>query len=340
MSKILVVGGAGFIGSNIAASFLKGGHEVTILDNFSRKGSFPNVQWLKESFTRNGLRVIKADIRRLTKKLLKTVEEAEVIFHMASQVAVTTSVEDPKEDFEINLLGTFNLLEAMRKASPEAILIFASTNKVYGDLEELKVVERDSQYEFEGKPQGIDEHWPLDFHSPYGCSKGAADQYVRDYARIYGLKTVVFRQSCIYGPRQFGTLEQGWVCHFALQALHQRPITLYGTGKQVRDALFIDDLVEAYKKALEHISMASGQIYNIGGGREQCISLLQLISLLEEMIGQKMEVTYSPQRPGDQKVFFCDISKARRELGWEPRTPIKEGLKRLMAWLKENWRYC
>ncbi len=262
--------------------------------------------------------------------------DLDVALHLAAQVAVTTSVAEPREDFEINALGTFNVLEAVRVNKLKPVLIYASTNKVYGGMTDIRTVERNGRYEYADLPQGIGEERLLDFHSPYGCSKGAADQYVRDYARIYGLRTVVFRQSCIYGYRQFGVEDQGWVAWFTIAAALGKPITIYGDGKQVRDVLFVEDLAGAYDLAVQKINVASGQVYNIGGGAQQCMSLLELLAMIERFFGKKIERSHSDWRPGDQPVFVCDISKAQRELGWKPKASVEEGVRRLYDWVVAN----
>jgi len=332
--RILITGGAGFIGSNVANYYLNKGCEVTIFDNFSRKGTKKNLEWLKKNA--NGvLKVIKGDITKDISKLKKAVQNKDFIFHLAAQVAVTTSVVDPAEDFLINALGTFNVLEAIRQYNPNAVLLYSSTNKVYGGMEDIEVIERNNRYEYKDYPYGIPENRFLDFHSPYGCSKGCADQYVRDYARIYNLKTIVFRQSCIYGYRQFGIEDQGWVAWFTIATLFDQKITIYGNGKQVRDVLFIDDLVRGYDMAVSNPA-TYGKIYNIGGGHKNTMSLLELISFLEEFFNKKISYSFSDWRPGDQPVFVCDISKAKKEFDWEPVVGVKDGVKKLSEWIKDN----
>jgi CDP-paratose 2-epimerase len=254
---------------------------------------------------------------------------------------VTTSVVNPREDFEINALGTFNVLEALRKRLPKSAkgrpaFFYSSTNKVYGGMEDIKVVEKKGRYQYRDFARGIPEDRLLDFHSPYGCSKGAADQYVRDYCRIYSFPTVVFRQSCIYGYRQFGVEDQGWVAWFTIAAALGKKITVYGDGKQVRDILFIDDLCDAYLAAYQCLNRTAGQVYNIGGGHKNQMSLRELLAFLEEFLGKKVATGRGPWRPGDQPVFVCDISKARREFGWQPKVTVREGVKRLHAWVMEN----
>lgn len=332
--NVLIFGGAGFIGCNTADYYLKQGAAVTIFDNFSRKGTLLNLLWLQSRYPT--VRVMQGDIRIDQSKIQIAVDEADVVFHFAAQVAVTTSVVDPREDFEINALGTFNVLEAVRKSTKKPVLVFASTNKVYGGMEDVKTVEGTHRFNYADQPMGISEEQPLDFHSPYGCSKGAADQYVRDYARIYGLKTVVFRQSCIYGYRQFGVEDQGWVAHFTISAALDRPVTIYGNGKQVRDLLFTTDLVRAYDLAIKNINSTAGKVYNIGGGPEKTLSLLELIEDLESYFGKKMNLQYSDWRPGDQPVFICDIQKAKTDFGWEPVISVKEGVRLLAEWVKGN----
>jgi CDP-paratose 2-epimerase len=333
--NIFITGGAGFIGCNLAHHYLMQGHAVTLFDNLSRRGADKNLAWLQENHGTR-LQFIRGDVRDYP-TLVQAVTGTDCVFHMASQVAVTSSVTDPRTDFEINALGTFNVLEAVRKAAPQAMVFYASTNKVYGGMEQVAVVEEPARYRYRDFPGGIPETQLLDFHSPYGCSKGAGDQYVRDYARIYGLKTVVFRQSCIYGTRQFGVEDQGWVAHFCIAAALGRPITIYGNGKQVRDVLWIDDLVRAYDLAAEHMNVASGRIYNIGGGSENVMSVwAEFGPILEELAGHSIQVKHSDWRPGDQPVYISDISLARRELGWSPHVGLREGIQKLWNWVREN----
>lgn len=335
MEKILIIGGAGFVGCNLTCHYLSKGREVTIFDNFSRKGTNFNLEWLK-SLNNPKLKVVSGDIRTDQDKLNTQAECADAVFHLTAQVAVTTSVENPREDFEINALGTLNILEAIRLSRRRPLLVFASTNKVYGGMEDVGVVEDNGRYQFKDFKGGIPESMPLDFHSPYGCSKGAADQYVRDYGRIYGLRTVVFRQSCIYGPHQFGVEDQGWVAHFTISAALGRPINIYGDGKQVRDVLYIDDLCRAFELAASNIDKVNGRIYNMGGGPDNQASLLEVISILEGLKGDKIEYSFGDWRPGDQEVFVCDITKAKEEFGWEPKVDVKTGIGRLYDWVSEN----
>jgi CDP-paratose 2-epimerase len=331
----LITGGAGFIGCNLAEALLARGEQVTIFDNLSRPLTHLNLEWLRQ---RHGARVrfVQADIRDAA-AVVAAVPGHDAIFHLASQVAVTTSVLDPRSDFEINALGTLNVLEAARQASRRPAVFFASTNKVYGGMEDVTVVEQPTRYAYRDMSAGVPENHLLDFHSPYGCSKGSADQYVRDYARIYGLQTVVFRQSCIYGPRQMGVEDQGWAAHFVIAAVMGRPITIYGDGKQVRDMLYIDDLVAAYLAALARIDAVSGRIYNIGGGPANALSVwAEFGPLLERLTGNQIDVRRGDWRPGDQPVYISAISKAERELGWRPQVDVAEGIARLVAWVQEN----
>lgn len=337
MKEVLILGGAGFVGCNLASYHLAKGRTVTIFDNFSRKGANLNLEWLK-ALNNPGLKVVEGDIRTDLDALGTEAEGVDAVFHLTAQVAVTTSVENPREDFEINTLGTLNVLEAIRLSRRRPLLIFASTNKVYGNLEGADIVENNGQYQFKDYRYGIPETMPLDFHSPYGCSKGAADQYVRDYSRIYGLRTVVFRQSCIYGPHQFGVEDQGWLAHFTISAVLGRPINIYGDGKQVRDILYVDDLCNAFELAASNIDRASGRIYNIGGGSGNQVSLLEVIAFLEELTGDKIEYSFDSWRPGDQKVFVCDITRAKEEFGWNPRVNKKTGIKKLYDWVSDNKR--
>jgi CDP-paratose 2-epimerase len=333
--RIAVIGGAGFIGCNLAKRWLDEGCEVIVFDNLSRRGTKSNLDWLRKSYPdKTGF--IKGDIRTDSNKLSELVEQVDAVYHLAAQVAVTTSVINPREDFMINALGTFNVLEAIRKSKKRPSIVYSSTNKVFGKMDDLNVRETKDRYEYENAPNGISEDRPLDFYSPYGCSKGCGDQYVRDYARIYGIKSVVFRQSCIYGERQFGIEDQGWVAWFTIAATLEKPFVIYGDGKQVRDILYIDDLTNALKMAVEKIEITKGRVYNIGGGAANTRSLLELIAYLEEFLGKKLSYTYDDWRPGDQKVFVSNVQKAGREFGWAPKTGPREGVKKLVAWVTEN----
>lgn len=332
--NVLITGGAGFIGSNLASYFLKKGHNVIVFDNLSRAGSEKNLAWLKNQ--KGSLKVVIADIRNF-EALKKAVAKTDAVFHLAAQTAVTTSLTHPKEDFEINAKGTLNVLEAVRGQKRKIPVIFSSTNKVYGALPNLKVVKNSTRYEFSKPNLGVSEDQALDFYSPYGCSKGVADQYVRDYARIYGLPTVVFRQSCVYGPRQFGVEDQGWVAHFVISAILKRPVTVFGDGLQVRDLLYIDDLVEAFEKAFANIKQISGKVYNIGGGIKNTVSIWEEFSqILGKINGELPKVTYKQARPGDQKIYISDITSAKRDFGWKPKVSVQEGIEKLYSWAKEN----
>lgn len=333
--KWLITGGAGFIGSNTAKRLLTEGHRVVILDNLSRKGSWLNQEWLRQH---GSFDLVQGDVRDFDclKHIFERHPEIDVVLNLAAQVAVTTSVAEPREDFEINALGTFNVLEAVRQCRPQAIVLNASTNKVFGHMERLKLRKENGRYEAVDLPAGVSEEFPLDFYSPYGCSKGAADQYVRDYARIYGLRTVNFRQSCIYGYRQFGVEDQGWVAWFAICAVLGRVLTLYGDGRQVRDVLFIDDLVQCYLQAAETIETTRGQHYNVGGGPKNTLSLLELIQLLQKQLNRKVHYRFSDWRLGDQKVFVSDIRKAKRDFHWQPRVGVEEGVAQLVGWVSQN----
>lgn len=334
--KVLVTGGAGFIGINVANHHMERGDDVTIFDNFSRAGTRSNVEWLRSRQTED-LRVIEGDVRDASSLDRSMSHDIDLIYHLAAQVAVTTSVRDPREDFDVNALGTFNVLEATRNKAPDAFLVYASTNKVYGGMESVAIVEDDTRYRYRDLPDGVREDQGLDFHSPYGCSKGAGDQYVRDYARIYGLRTVVFRQSCIYGTRQFGVEDQGWVAHFTISARLGRPITIYGDGKQARDVLWIDDLIAAYDAAYAASEQAAGRIYNIGGGPENTMSIwAEFAPMLERHAGRSIPAEHADWRPGDQPVYVSDISKAAAELGWRPAVGVVEGAELLWHWVDEN----
>ena len=334
--KVLITGGAGFIGSNLANRLIGQGLQVSIFDNLSRPGCETNLDWLRQKYGPDAFRFIQDSVTNYP-ALLHAAEGVDRFYHLAGQVAVTTSVVDPRLDFEINAFGTFNALEAARLAGNEPTFIFASTNKVYGGMTNVTVVEEENRYRYADLPAGISEDQPLDFHSPYGCSKGTGDQYVRDYARIYGLKSVVMRQSCIYGYRQFGMEDQGWVAWFVIAALNHRSITIYGNGKQVRDILFVEDLIDAYEAAVENIDRVQGQVFNVGGGIENTMSIWTEFSpLLEELTGGPIPVQYSDWRPGDQPVYVSDIHKAQQELGWQPKIGVREGILRLYNWVREN----
>ncbi|TSC80446.1 MAG: dTDP-D-glucose 4,6-dehydratase [Candidatus Peregrinibacteria bacterium Gr01-1014_25] len=333
--RILITGGAGFIGSNAVLRFVKDGWDVTMFDNFSRKGTEWNLAFLQRECG-DRLSVVRGDVRSADDILAACSTPFDAVLHLAAQVAVTTSVHDPRTDFDVNALGTFNTLEAVRVKSPKAVFLYASTNKVYGGLDHLEVKETPTRFAFADGRGGVGEDEPLDFHSPYGCSKGSADQYVRDYARIYGLSTIVFRQSCIYGTRQMGVEDQGWVAWFLLAGLFGKPVTIYGTGKQVRDLLHIDDLVDLYVRAIERRAEAAGHVFNIGGGAENTLSLIEFLDFLRSELGMDLAHASAAERPGDQPIFVSDNTKALRMLGWSPRMPVRDGLRRLHAWITEN----
>jgi len=335
--KILVTGSAGFIGSAfVQAMAAVPGTQTIGIDNLSRRGAASNLAWLRQQAPAHVFEQLDITSAPAMNDLLRRHRDADAIVHLAAQTAVTTSVGDPQHDFETNARGTLNLLEAVRRHAPAAAFLFASTNKVYGSLDHERLVHRGDRYELADRPQGISETCPLDFHSPYGCSKGAADQYVRDYARIYGLRTVVFRQSCIYGPRQFGFEEQGWVAWFAIAAATGAPITVFGDGCQVRDLLWIDDLCELYRTAIAGIDSAAGRVYNIGGGPANALSVKQVLRKLEQLCGRPLPTSSGPWRLGDQRIFIADTSAVGRDLGWTPRTNTADGIARIAAWVTSS----
>jgi CDP-paratose 2-epimerase len=340
----LITGGAGFIATNVADRLLREGWRVRLFDNLSRPGVEQNVRWLRRTHpgtTADGhpqVELLVGDVRD-RRALAKAVDGVSRVFHFAAQVAVTTSLVDPIADFEVNARGTLNLLESIRTLDDPPSLLFTSTNKVYGQLADLPLCIRSSRYEPQDHVvarQGISERCPLDFHSPYGCSKGAAEQYVLDYARTYGLRATVFRMSCIYGPHQFGTEDQGWVAHFIIQALKGRPLTLYGDGLQVRDVLFVEDLVDAMMRAHASIDRTSGHAFNIGGGGTSTISLLELIDLLARLLGRKPVYRLEPWRLADQRYYVSDTTKFEFVSGWRPRVSVAEGVAALASWLRES----
>jgi CDP-paratose 2-epimerase len=337
MSTALVTGGAGFIGTNLADRLLRDGQRVRIVDNLSRPGVEDNLAWLRE---RHGeaLEVIRGDLRERG-LAAEAVGGVDSVFHLAAQVAVTTSLADPRLDFDVNLIGTINLLEAARAQAEPPAFLFTSTNKVYGGLGDVALHDAGGRCEpVDGaiRQVGIAEDRPLDFSTPYGCSKGAADQYVLDYAKSFGLRTAVFRMSCIYGPHQCGNEDQGWVAHFAIRALEGKPITLYGDGHQVRDVLFVEDLVEAFLLAREQIETIGGRAYNIGGGPENAVSLLEVIELIGELHGTAPEMGFGPWRQGDQRYYVSDSRRFQQDTGWRPQVGAEEGIERLYGWLREG----
>jgi CDP-paratose 2-epimerase len=334
--KYLVTGGAGFIGSNYVHRLLARGEGVTIYDNLSRAGARANLAWLQQSFGKDAVQLVVGDVID-ARPLAAAASESDIIVHLAGQVAVTTSVTHPREDFEANALGTFNALEAARLSGKDPVFIYASTNKVYGEMGEVRLVEDATRWLYADLEYGCPETQPLDFHSPYGCSKGTGDQYARDYARIYGLRSVVLRQSCIYGPRQFGIEDQGWLAWMTIAAVTGRQITIFGDGKQVRDVLHVDDLLNAYDAAITRIDSVKGQVFNIGGGSPNLLAVWSEFGpRLERLLGQKIPVARADWRPGDQRVFYADIRKAQRDLGWSPAIHLDEGIQRLFEWVQQN----
>ena len=341
--KALVTGGCGFVGSNVAVRLRQEGWRVTLFDSLVRQGAAENLQWLQKS---GGIEFIHGDIRnpsdvdRVTGHV-----QPSVIFHLAGQVAMTTSMDDPRRDFETNAVGSINLLESVRKHRLKPAIVYASSNKVYGELKQVVLKEEPLRYSAPALPSGIDEDAPLDFQTPYGCSKGAADQYMLDYARVYGLNTVVFRHSTIYGGRQFATFDQGWVGWFCQQALaikkipSREPFTISGDGKQVRDLLFVDDAVSCYLAAAEKIESVRGEAFNIGGGMANSCSLLELFHILEQLVGVSMKYSRLPWRHSDQKFFVADISKAHALLDWQPKLDRETGIQRMLEWIKQNVSY-
>ena len=336
--KYLITGGCGFVGSNLAEEVINRGDELIIFDNLFRFGSSKNLDWLK---ARGDFKYYPFDIRNLNdvETVIKS-EKPDVIFHLAGQVAMTTSISNPRLDFEINVLGTFNLLDSVRKYSPDSIVLYSSSNKVYGDFRNLNFVERDSRYECLEYPKGFDENLPLDFHSPYGCSKGSADQYLLDFNRIYGIKTIVFRHSSMYGGHQHSTVDQGWIGWFIKQAIDlknselKKAIQISGNGKQVRDVLYSDDLVNCYFSAIDNIDVTSGQAFNIGGGVESSLSLIELFRLLETKLDINITVEELPFRESDQLVFIADNTKAQKFFGFVPKTTVDSGINKMIQWIK------
>ena len=331
--KVLITGGAGFIGANLAERCLKRDDEVLILDNLSRKGAAKNLDWLRSV---GQFDWINADVRDrpVISTVMKEHNDVDIVYHLAAQVAVTTSIIDPVTDFEVNAAGTLNLLSATVEAKADPIFIFSSTNKVYGDLSSIPVAENDLRYRWADDRRGVDETQTLDFHSPYGCSKGAADQYVIDFSRVYGLKGVVIRQSCVYGERQFGVEDQGWVAWFGIASMLGLPMTLYGSGKQVRDLLYVGDLLDAYDACTLHIEECRGKAFNAGGGLASSMSLLELMRFLSTYHGREIHTERQAPRQGDQAIFISDNSRLERTTGWSPRMPLEDGIRRLLSWLE------
>lgn len=334
MTKIIITGGCGFIGANTAEYYLKKGHEVILVDNLSRIGSKYNLMWLKTF--KGDLVFKKIDIRNYN-SLFKVFEEnkPDLILHLAGQTTVTGSIINPREDFEINAFGTLNVLEAMRNGAPKASLIYSSTNKVMGELTDIPIKEEKNKYVFKDI-EGISEKHPLEFCSPYGCSKGSGDQYVLDYARIYKLNTVVFRQSCIYGSRQFGIEGQGWIAWLISSLIFDQPVSLYGTGKQVRDVLHVSDLIKAFDLAFKNIKKTKGKAYTIGGGPKFTVSILEFIKILENISGKNFIYKMKPWRLADQKVYISDATSAKKDFDWVPSINPKEGIKDMYDWVLQN----
>ena len=341
----LVTGGTGFVGSHVATYYAHRGNQVICYDNLSRArllkksiNEMYNWNYLKKF---SNIRLIQDDIRDLD-KLKKIVKDVDVIIHTAAQTAVTTSIQDPRIDFEVNALGTFNVLEAARLANRDQAIIYCSTNKVYGNnVNKIPVIERETRYEFkDGFQNGVPETYPIDLceHTPYGCSKITGDLYVQDYAHLYGLKTAVFRMSCIYGIRQFGVEDQGWVAWFTIATILNKPITIYGNGKQVRDVLYVSDLVNAFDAFLRRKDQIRHAVFNMGGGPKNTISLLELLKMLQEITGKKPKITFGGWRPSDQLIYVSDISKAEKALNWKPQVDPKAGVERLVNWVGENQR--
>jgi CDP-paratose 2-epimerase len=340
--KILITGGAGFVGSNLSSYFVRKGEEVTAYYNLSRKTSRFNAEWLKESYGRK-IKLVLGDVRNFS-SLRQYVKDADAIIHTAAQVAVTTSILNPRRDFETNTLGTFNVLEAARLSGKNPPVIFFSTNKVYGNnVNNVPLIEKETRYEFADERYrfGIPEDFPTDAdeHTPYGVSKYAADLYVRDFSSTYGLPTITFRCSCMYGTRQFGNEDQGWVAHFVISSILEKPLKIFGDGKQVRDVLYIDDVSKLVESAIEKSKMLSGNVFNIGGGPENTLSLLELVSILEKNLNKKIHVSFFDWRNADQKVYISDTRKAEELLGWKPKVKPKDGVKLLINWVNKNRKF-
>jgi CDP-paratose 2-epimerase len=334
---VLVTGGAGFIGANLAHRLLSLGEHVRILDNLSRAGVDRNVDWLLDNHA-NKFELVVGDVRDAA-VVDQAIEGVHHVFHLAAQVAVTTSLVDPHVDFAVNGLGALNVLESVRRSRRAPTLIYTSTNKVYGALEDVALTTARTRYDVidpEIAASGISEKRPLEFHSPYGCSKGTADQYVLDYARSFGVRAAVFRMSCIYGPRQFGTEDQGWVAHFLIRALHDEPITIYGDGRQVRDLLFIDDLVDAFLRARENIDGIAGRAFNVGGGPTRTISLLELCARIETLTHRPLRLDFQSWRLADQRYYVSDPRALGEATGWTPRTSVHDGVQWLYDWLSRQ----
>jgi CDP-paratose 2-epimerase len=333
---VLITGGAGFIGTNLAHHLLRGGRPVRIYDNLSRPGAEENLRWLC-AMHGSRVQIVQGDVRSIA-QLREALADIGTVFHLAAQVAVTTSLTDPRDHFAVNAGGTLNLLELIRETGRCVALVFTSTNKVYGPLDDIPLVALAARYGPASDLRGIDETRPLSFHSPYGCSKGTADQYVLDYARGYSVAATVFRMSCVYGPHQYGTEDQGWVAHFLIRAQQDVPITIYGDGKQVRDLLYVDDLIEAFLLAEDHMPEIAGQAFNIGGGRNNTISLRELVELITALNSSPPEIAYGPWRIGDQRWYVSDPGKFESVTGWRPKTDVEHGIGQLHEWISINRR--
>lgn len=336
--KLLITGGCGFLGSNLVSGGNIRGYDITVIDNLSRNGSEGNLSWLREKVDFNFIKADTHDRESIEKIIAK--EQFDAVFHLAGQVAMTTSIANPYLDFQTNTIGTLNVLDSIRRFSPQTAVIYSSTNKVYGDLEQYHYMESNTRYVCEEYPKGFPESVPLDFHSPYGCSKGAADQYMLDFDRIFGLKTVVFRHSSMYGSRQFATYDQGWVGWFCKKAIEKQndpnvaPFSISGNGKQVRDILHAEDMIQLYYTALENIDKIHGNAYNIGGTMEQSLSLLELFAILEDSLSVKLNFEKLPPRISDQKVFVADIRSIQEKIGWYPKVSSREGISKMIEWLQ------
>jgi CDP-paratose 2-epimerase len=335
MNKILITGGAGFIGSNTAMYFGKKNWDVTIIDNLSRKNSEKNLSWIRSLIDINFYNL---DVRDYN-KLYKCINEVKpnFIIHLAAQVAVTTAIDNPRLDFEVNAIGTFNILEIIRLSNRDIYFINASTNKVYGELKHHKIININNKYQYDKLKNGISENNKIDFYSPYGCSKGIGEQYTIDYSRIYGLKTMSFRKSCVYGERQFGVEEQGWVAWFCIAAYFNKHISIFGDGMQVRDVLYINDLIHAYELAYQNKEkIFNGEVFNIGGGNQNTLSLLELLFFLSKKLNKEINYNFFDWRKGDQKIYISDISKIEKDLKWRPHISVNDGLNKLINWIDNN----
>jgi CDP-paratose 2-epimerase len=337
---VLITGGAGFIGSNLAKRLLADpGTRVRVFDNLARQGVEHNVVWLRSLASSNRLEIVEGDVRN-ARAVRHAVHGVTDIFHLAAQVAVTSSVEDPAMDFDVNARGTLNVLEAARTNGKKPFVLFTSTNKVYGSLKRWRVEVDGTHYRAaQSSFRGVAESEPLDFHSPYGCSKGAADQYVRDYARIYDLPTVVFRMSCIAGPRQFGNEDQGWVAHFLYSVLAGQSITVYGDGYQVRDVLHVQDLIDGMLAVRSAAGQTRGQVYNLGGGLERALSVIEMLKRIERKLKRPLKLDYSDVRPGDQPLYIADTRKLEADTGWKPRRSLGEILDGIYEFREQNEAY-